>query len=335
MPIQYFVQHRLSYYLQRLSTIARRWIAFRSPTFIPRISLLLCMMLAGAGIALGAIENSLSIATNGLIALVDVLNSMLFIAAVDRAARDADATFNYGYGKYESLAMLTSASLLTFVSLYVLVHAIGFMGIPAHGEHPWILLTFSLGSGATMYVMSVITRQYAKKYQYQMLHYDAALWRLDSLMELIVSANILSGIILLNNGYGGAARFLDSAVAFFLVALAFRLPLKHGRSALNQLLDRTLDEDMQLKLLGVVSENIHNFCEFRSIRSRQSGRDIFIEMDVVMPFDYTLEQAYGLERQIEIPVNELYPSAIFRMYVTPCSRDCIRNGVCFCPVKNA
>ncbi|MCC6845780.1 MAG: cation diffusion facilitator family transporter [Bacteroidetes bacterium] len=328
------MQQRLSYYLQRFSAITRRWFAFRSPTFIPRISLLLCVTLAGAGIALGASENSLSIATNGLIALVDVLNSMLFIAAVDRATRDADATFNYGYGKYESLAMLTSASLLTFVALYVLVHAIGFMDTTAHGERPWILLTFSLGSGAAMYGMAAITRRYANKFQYQMLHYDAALWRLDSFMELIVSANILIGIILLNTGYGGAARLLDSAVAVLLVALAFRLPLKHGRSALNQILDRTLDEDMQLKLLGVVSENLHNFCEFRSIRSRQSGRDIFIEMDVVMPFDYTLEDAYALERQIEVPVNELYPSAIFRMYVTPCPRDCIREGVCFCPVKN-
>lgn len=293
------------------------------------------MILAGAGVALGTAEESLSIAANGLIALVDVLNSLLFIAAVDRAVRDADATFNYGYGKYESLAMLSSTSLLTFVSLYISVNAISSFGTAAVHQRSWILVGFSISSFVAMYAMSYITRRYARKYQYQMLHYDAALWRLDSYMELGVSANILAGIVLKDYGYGQFARVLDSATALTLIALAFRIPLKHGRSALNQLLDRTLDEDIQLKLLGVIAERLDNFCEYRSIRSRQSGRDIFIELDVVMPFDYTLEQAYVLERDLEVPVKELYPSAIFKMYVTPCPRDCFRNGVCYCPVKNA
>lgn len=293
------------------------------------------MILAGVGVWLGTAEESLSIAANGLIALVDVLNSLLFIAAVDRAVRDADATFNYGYGKYESLAMLSSASLLTFVSLYISVNAISSFGTAVVDQRSWVLVGFSISSFAAMYVMSYITRRYARKYQYQMLHYDAALWRLDSMMELGVAANILAGILLKHYGYGQFARVLDSATALTLIALAFRIPLKHGRSALNQLLDRTLDEDTQLKLLGVIAERLDNFCEYRSIRSRQSGRDIFIELDVVMPFDYTLEQAYVLERDLEIPVKELYPSAIFKMYVTPCPRDCFRNGICYCPVKNA
>ncbi len=330
---QQFLNYPISYYRQRFIAAFRRWTSFRSPAFIPRLSFLICLTLAGAGIALGSKEDSLSVAANGLIALVDVLNSLLFIAAVDRAVREADATFNYGYGKYESLAILSSVALLTFVSLYIFVHAIGSIELPVQSENPWLLFAFSAGSGLAMFGMGHLSRYYAKKYQYQMLHYDAALWRLDSFMEILVAVNILAGIFLLKSGFGNIARYLDTTTAFFLIILAFRIPLKHGRSALNQILDRTLDEDIQLKLLSVVSEHLHNFCEYRSIHSRQSGRDIFIELDVVLPFDYSLEQAYVLEREIGLSVKQLYPNAIFRMYVTPCPRDCIKNGVCHCPVK--
>ncbi|MBL7975103.1 MAG: hypothetical protein JNJ85_09330 [Candidatus Kapabacteria bacterium] len=34
-------------------------------------------------------------------------------------------------------------------------------------------------------------------------------------------------------------------------------------------------------------------------------------------------------------IQQKYPTAITRIYAVPCPRDCIRNGVSYCPVKQA
>ena len=60
-----------------------------------------------------------------------------------------------------------------------------------------------------------------------------------------------------------------------------------------------------------------------------------IEIDLVMPYDYTLEHLYQLERQILERLHEKFPTAVPRVYVTPCDRNCIRDGVTHCPIKLA
>ena len=130
------------------------------------------------------------------------------------------------------------------------------------------------------------------------------------------------------------AKFVDSFTAIGLLFVALKPCFKHGKEAFNQILDRTLSEDIQMELLTVIAENIDAFCEFKSIHTRQSGKDLFIEMDLVMPFDYTLEENFKVENKIRKSVEVKYPTSIFRLYATPCPRDCVKGDKCFCPVKS-
>jgi divalent metal cation (Fe/Co/Zn/Cd) transporter len=74
-------------------------------------------------------------------------------------------------------------------------------------------------------------------------------------------------------------------------------------------------------------------CAFNSVHTRQSGRDIFIEIDLVMPYDYTLGQLYELEQSILDSLRGKFPTAIPRVYVTPCDGGCEHDGVSSCPIK--
>jgi divalent metal cation (Fe/Co/Zn/Cd) transporter len=76
-------------------------------------------------------------------------------------------------------------------------------------------------------------------------------------------------------------------------------------------------------------------CEFKSVHTRQSGKDIFIEIDLVMPYDYRLEELYTLESTILDKLHGSFPTAIPRVYVTPCDRSCDHSTGTTCPVKRA
>jgi cation diffusion facilitator family transporter len=303
------------------------------PEYASTVSLIACVVLAIGSIILGAVQQSLVIQTNGYISLIDIGNSLLFLTAVQRSARSADVTFNYGYGKYESLAILVSANLLIVLGIFTIAEAFNLSARYDSSGNTVLLMAWSSFAFVLMRGVSRLLKRYANRFHMPMLRYDAELWRVDSLVELGIIAEVILVGILLWLQLEEIALGVEVAASLALVAITLRVPLRHGREALQQLLDRTLPDEMQYEILAVISENASRMCAFKSVHTRQSGKDIFIEIDLVMPYDYTLGQLYVLERGMIDKLHERFPTAIPRVYVTPCDGTCNYPGGTNCPVK--
>lgn len=315
-------------------TKINKWFDPNSPVFTTRLSLIICVILASNGLYLGITENSLAVQINGLISAIDVLNSFIFLTAVNHSVRSPDYIYNYGYGKYESLSLLAAAGLLILVLGYTIFEAYQSFGTTeTEGSNSLKLLTFSIVSLAIMGFMFRLQKKAAKKYKLPILDYDAEIWKIDSLIELVVLANLILGAILKYNNKVYLSIVTDSLTAVFLLIFALKVPLKGSKDALNQLLDKTLPENVQFEILAVVAENLNKMCEFRTVHTRQSGKDIFIELDVVMPYDFTISQKFEVEKEIQAKLKELYPTCVPRVYTIPCPGDCNHNGHSSCPVK--
>ncbi len=314
----------------------RQWYNFfakSSPQASALLSLVACIILAASGIMLGLTQDSLAVRTNGIVAAIDIVNSLVLVAAINRSIRSPDYIFNYGYGKYESLALLLSATLLLITFGFTVRQSwVDYR----HGVVTQNYLALSIYTGLSLLFVHSIARMQsrrAKRYNMPMLNYDADVWRTDTLTELSVLSGLILGWVFFHFHHTAYARFADALSALVVLALALRIPLRHGRDAINQLLDRTLPDEVQFDILAVVSENISSFCEFKNVHTRQSGKDMFVEIDVVMPFDYTFDQAYPVEKTMQESIQKKYKNAITRIYAIPCPRDCIRDGKCYCPVK--
>lgn len=306
-----------------------------APEYASMVSLLACIVLASISLVIGLVQRSLIVQTNGYIAMIDIGNSLLFLAAVQRSMRDPDLTFNYGYGKYESLAILVSANLLIILTVFTLSEAVLIFQSPPENRNTFILLIWSALAFFVMRFTGRILNRYANRFHMPMLRYDAELWRVDSWMEIGVFVSIvISGALQFAGMYQSAAA-MDGVLSIALLVVAIQVPLHHGKEAFRQLLDRTLPDEMQYEILAVIAENHDRMCEFKSVHTRQSGKDIFIEIDLVMPFDYTLEHLYRLEADILQGLHHKFPTAIPRVYVTPCDRQCEHTGTSTCPVKKA
>lgn len=310
-----------------------RYLRRDTPLHASTLSLLACVILAVGSLLLGLVEHSLIVQTNGLIALIDIGNSLLFLAAVERSTRSADLAFNYGYGKYESLAILVSANLLIAVTIFTLINAVSVIDNPPADTNTLLLGAWAALGFVLMRNTARRLQKYAERYHQPMLQYDADLWRVDSWVEIGVVAGILVNGALQFFGWLNTAAVLDSVAAILLVIVTLKAPLKHGREAFRQLLDRTLPDKMQFEILAIIAENTNRMCEFKSVHTRQSGRDIFIEIDLVMPYDYTLEDLYRLEEDILLRLHTKFPTAVPRVYVTPCDRSCDLPVGTRCPVK--
>jgi cation diffusion facilitator family transporter len=320
-------------YKSNISTKIKNILDPSSPLLSTRLSLLVGLILAISGIILGSQESSLAVQINGFIALIDVVNSVLLMIAVNHSVRTPDYVFNYGYGKYESLTLLISAILLLAVLGYALweVIIVYIKGDYESGNYSFLSF-YSLFSFFLMYGMYKYQKSSAKRFRIPILKFDAEIWKTDSYIELGVLCNLLLGTILIFFGLDYIAKQIDSLTAFMLTALALRIPLKGSKDALNQLLDKTLPDDIQFDIIAVVAENVHEMCEFKSVHTRQSGKDYFVELDIMLPYDYSMEEKLVMEKKIQGQIKSVYPTAISRVYATPCPRDCILHGVRKCPV---
>lgn len=315
-------------------TKIRSWFDRSSPLYATRLALLISVFLSFAGIYLGTSLDSLAVQTNGLISAVDILYSFIFITAVRQSMKSPDYAFNYGYGKYESLFLLGAGGVLSGILSFTLYDTIVHFGDSTkYVGNRNILIAFSMLSAIIMLTMHRIQKKAAKVHKIPSLEYDAALWKVDTIVEFGVILNLIIGYAFDEFGLRNVAKYIDSTTAIILVSYALIIPLKGARTAFNQLLDRTVDEEIQFNLLSVVAENINRFCEFKAMHTRQSGKDLFIELDVIMPFDYSIEQKYELEKTIQKSIKEKYPNSIPRLYVIPCNRECIKDGRCTCPVR--
>ncbi len=313
-----------------------KWFDISTPVFSTRLSMIICSFLAIFGIIIGVTQVSLAVQINGLIAAIDVLNSFIFLTAVNHSVKSPDYIFNYGYGKYESLSILAGAGLLLIVLGYALYEAALSFGHPEiQTGNYYFLLSFSIGSLALMMIMYKVQKKMSKKYQMPIIDYDAEIWKIDSYIEMGVLSNLLLGSIVKYFGFGHIASVLDSVTAVLLLIFALKVPIKGSRNALNQLLDKTVSDEIQFKLLAIVSENIDKMCEFKRVHTRQSGKDIFIELDIVLPFDFTVKQKYDMEKEIRNSIIMDFPTSIPRVYAVACEIDCDHNGKTTCPVKVA
>lgn len=313
--------------------VLRTLLRSDTPQSAVYLSLAASAVLAVGGILLGLTQDSLAVRTNGIVAAIDIVNALVLVAAVQRSIRTPDYVYNYGYGKYESLALLLSATLL-FVTLgFTVYQAVIDYVNHVTTKHYVILVVYT---GCSLVVVSAISRIQTRRAQnvaMPMVEYDADVWRLDTFTELCVFVGLTIGWLASEFHAVAISRVADAVSALAVVGIALRMPLRHGRRALDQLLDRTLPDEVQYDILGVVAENAHRFCQFKSVHTRQSGKDIFVEIDVVMPFDYTFEDAYPVESEMHDAITNKFGNAITRIYAVPCPRDCIRDGKSYCPVK--
>jgi cation diffusion facilitator family transporter len=320
-------------YFCRMTHLLRSLLRSNTPQSAVYLSLAASAVLAVGGILLGLTQDSLAVRTNGIVAAIDIVNATVLVAAVQRSIRTPDYVYNYGYGKYESLALLLSATLL-FVTLGFTVYqsVVDFLH-HVTTKHYAILVVYSAFSLAIVSAIARIQTRRARSVAMPMVEYDADVWRLDTFTELCVFVGLTVGWVATEFAAPSIARLVDAVSALAVVGIALRMPLRHGRRALDQLLDRTLPDEVQYDILGVVAENAHRFCQFKSVHTRQSGKDIFVEIDVVMPYDYTFEDAYPVEREMNDAITRKFGNAITRIYAVPCPRDCIHDGKSFCPVK--
>ena len=203
--------------------------------------------------------------------------SVVFIFIAARALRrDNRGLFNYGIGKIENIGSLF-VGLFMVVGVLILIpetfiritHPAGVTGI-----------TIWLASGlAALFVFANIRALYlAQRHLQQSPAPIAVAYRKIYIVKSIMDAMVFATLLITLSVHAVWVEYLDAVVATIVVGIMVFTAWELIRHAIRDLLDQSLAEPVQMLITRALVNHFDNYLSFDEVRSRTSGREVFIDI---------------------------------------------------------
>ena len=107
-----------------------------------------------------------------------------------------------------------------------------------------------------------------------------------------------------------------SPVVSILVAIYLMFGyVKRTRQALIELTDKTLPEDVQMKILSVLTKYYNSYSQFHAINSNKSGDITRVDIHLSFEKDTSFEQIITLKQQMQSEIDSLLGNYIVNIIV--------------------
>lgn len=237
----------------------------------------------------GIAAASQSILFDGLFSAVAAAIKMLMFITARLIPREGSPRFQYGYWHLEPIALLVESGFLLVLAIYAMTS--GIVGVMSGGH------TIDFGIAALYAAVCAFVeigyffylRHWGRRIGSLMVQYDTASWLMDAILSLGLLASFAGAWILSNTEWGWVTPYLDPiiliAAALFLVPGCFKM-LKPALRDILEIVPRERDEQVQAVMSAFVAE--HGLSGFTSYLQK-SGRAMFIEINVLVPPDYPID----------------------------------------------
>lgn len=261
-----------------------------------------------------------AILTRTILIFVDLLDSfgnLLRTAMVTilskKLSKDLRYEYNYGIGKIEAIASLLCDSIVFFGLLITIGLSIYSIFFP---EKPSDLVIAVVG--LKLINVSFDIAFFVKQFKIIKIHrsaisetnYAAALAAL--LFDSIALISLLTMWIFRNNVIGA---YISPVISIFVAIYLIFGCIKRTRQALNEITDKTLPEEQQIKILNILNRFYNNYSQLYSINSQKSGDSIRIDLHISFEKDIRFEEIVKLKKQMQNEFNSQFDNCIINIVV--------------------
>lgn len=249
------------------------------------------------------------IVSKSLITIVDLLDSLsnlLRTAMVTllskKLSKDLRYQYNYGIGKIEAIASLLCEGVIFFGLLLVVGFSVYEVLNPSK---PSDLLIAVVGLKVVNVSFDVIfyvkQRQILKQHSSSISKSNCAAAFGALLFDSVTLFSLLIIWILRNNVISGyITPIISVGIAIYLMIGCF----KRTKVALDELTDKTLPEDVQLKILKIMTQFYQRYSEFHSVKSHRSGTIINVDVYLSFEGDTSFDEIISLKHDMQKRISE-------------------------------
>jgi cation diffusion facilitator family transporter len=212
----------------------------------------------------------------------EILATFFAYLTLRKMAKGGAGAYDYGMGKFETMTsvvtggvMFISLALVFFVAIERLVYP---ESIVHEGAYLGIILMV-IGVCMNTYLWKKNLRQYESEPSPIM---DSQ-WRLFRTKAISDFSVLLSLIFSLAFSQYFWSFYIDPVASFLIAGVLYFSGARVIRSSLPDLLDRTLDEELQMVIVQHLAVFFNDYTALHGVRSRRSGSNVYIE--IFLEFD--------------------------------------------------
>ena len=279
------------------------------------------LLLAGIKLAAGILGRSGAMVADAVHSFSDMATDVVVIAFAKISAKPKDEGHDYGHGKYETLATIIISLALAAVGTGILVNSIGAIRVVVDGGLLPRPGTVALLAAAVSIIVKEILYRYTvregRRVSSPSMIANAWHHRSDALSSLGTLAGIGCAYFL-----GDKWRIADPIAALVGAVFIFKIAFDLIRTGLDELLERSLPEDVEEEILRVVAAN-PEVREPHNLRTRRIGASIAVEVHVRVDGAMSVCRSHELTEDIERRLRARFgEGTMIAIHVEPLKAAC-------------
>ena len=288
---------------------------FHTKTGAAGLSIGTVALLSLLKIAVGIISGSVSIIAQAVDSLLDLFASLVTFFSLRFAAKPADREHPFGHGKAESISGVVQGGLIFAAAAFILYQAITRIVVGAAIQY----VTAGIVVMAVCIVVNIVVSRHllrvARKTDSAALEANAR----NLATDVYTALGVLAGLVAVRVT---GLNILDPIIAIAVVIFILKTAYDVMRKSFPHLIDIRLPEDEEALIESTMGEHMGELVGFHSLRTRKAGSERYIELNMIMARDASVERAHNLCDHLEEDIKSKLPNCHVTIHVEPCEMDC-------------
>ncbi|WP_445494068.1 cation diffusion facilitator family transporter [Pseudomonas sp. 8(2025)] len=259
-------------------------------------STVLMFAVAIAGIVTGFVSGAQSILFDGFFSLIATFIKVLMLITAKLIAKESNHRFQFGFWHLEPMVLLIEGSFLMLIAIYAFLN--GVFGIINGGREVelGLVIFYAAFFAVAEFAYFFYVRRRNRKLKSSLIQFDNISWLVDAMLSVGLLVSFIIALLLKQYGHGQWAVYVDPAILILLALSMLPLALKILRPALRDVLGIAPDQlDEKVRNVMEQAKAAHGFDDYISYVQKH-GRARFIEIHIVLPAHYPLQDVATLDR---------------------------------------
>jgi cation diffusion facilitator family transporter len=231
------------------------------------------------------LTNSVSILTDALESIVNVIAGFFGLYSLRLSAKPKDADHPYGHGKIEFISAAVEGVMIALAAIFILIESIRNLITPVTLQQLDVGISIIAVAGALNFLMGLICIRNGRKNNSQALIASGKHLQTDT----YTTVGILLGLTLV---YITGNQRIDSLVGIAFSCLIFYSGFKIIRSSVAGIMDER-DKTLLRKMIIVLDTNrSKNWVDIHNIRIIKYGSTLHIDSHLTVPWYLNVHEAH-------------------------------------------
>ena len=281
-----------------------------------RLSILVVVSLIVLKVVVGIITGSLSVFAQAIDSFLDLFAVSITFLAIRVASRPPDEDHPFGHGKAENIAAIIQAVLIFLAGgsiIYAAVRRIQTETVLEVTE-----------AGIAVMAVSILASIFLSRYLMRIARQE------DSMALEANAHNIAADVYSASAVFVGLLlvritdiTIIDPILAGLVALYIFKVAFDVLRNSFGGLVDVKLPESEEKEIRDAITEHFGTeVVSFHKLRTRKAGDQRHIDLHLVMPKHFSVEQAHDMCEHIEEDIESRWKRTEVIIHVEPCDGEC-------------